>query len=82
MSIGIRIGNESCIDNIVGHVLVAVVKHEDGGLTIERDIQVNADSREDNDVVEGFIKAVEKKLAEALPVEPEAEPEVKIWVPA
>jgi hypothetical protein len=65
---------------VVGHILVAVQKHEDGSLTIERDIQVNANNVEDNAVVEDFIKKVQAKLDEALP-EPEVVPEAKLWVP-
>ena len=67
-------------DNVVGFMLVAVQKHQDDSLTIERDIRVCADNREDNDTVEAFIKELERKLDDVLP-EPEPVVEGNIWVP-
>jgi hypothetical protein len=65
--------------NVVGHVLVTVVKKEDGGLDVERVAGVNADSAEDNQIVTDFIKQVEAKVAELFPEDEQPKP--MIWVP-
>jgi hypothetical protein len=65
---------------VIGHVLALVVKNEDGGITLERDISVNADNAEDNQLTESVVKTIEAKLNEAFP-DPNKEPEPKIWVP-
>lgn len=68
--------------NVVGHVLVAVVKQPDGALSIERDIAVNCDSAEDNETVEQFVKGVERHISDILPEPEKAEEPSKIWVPS
>lgn len=67
--------------NVIGHVLALVVKGEDGSITLERDIAVNADSAEDNQLAEATVKAIEAKLNEAFP-DPNKQEQPKIWVPA
>lgn len=66
---------------VIGHVLALVVKGEDGSITLERDIAVNADSAEDNQLAEATVKAIEAKLNEAFP-DPNKQDPPKIWVPA
>ena len=51
-------------DNVIGHVLVAVVKKSDGGLDVERVVGVNADSVEDSQIVGDFIKQVNDKISD------------------
>jgi hypothetical protein len=58
-----------------------VVKGEDGSITLERDIAVNADNAEDNQLAEATVKAIEVKLNEAFP-DPNKPEQPKIWVPA
>jgi hypothetical protein len=67
-------------DGVIGHVLALVVKGEDGSITLERDIAVNADSAEDNQLAEATVKEIEAKLNEAFP-DPNKEPEPKLWLP-
>lgn len=69
------------LENVIGHVIVAVQKHGDKSLTIERDVAVNADTFEDNQIVEDFVKKVQAELDKVLP-EPKPIAEPKIWVPA
>jgi hypothetical protein len=66
---------------VIGHVLALVVKGEDGSISLERDIAVNADSAEDNQLAEATVKAIEAKLNEAFP-DPNKQEPPKIWVPA
>ena len=66
--------------NVIGRVLALVVKSEDGEITLERDISVDADNAEDNALAEATVKVIEAKLNEAFP-DPNKEPESKIWVP-
>ena len=66
--------------NVIGHVIALVVKQEDGGITLERDIAVNADNFEDNQLAEQVVKDIEAKLNEAFPDPNKPEPS-KIWVP-
>lgn len=68
-------------ENVIGYVIAAVVKQEDGGITLERAIAVHADSSEDNELAESVIKTIERKLAEAFPDPNKPEPS-KLWVPA
>jgi hypothetical protein len=65
---------------VIGHVLALVVKSEDGGVTLERDICVSADNAEDNQLAESVVKDIEAKLNEAFP-DPNKKPESSIWVP-
>ena len=67
-------------ENVVGYVIAAVVKQEDGGLTLERDIAVNADNAEDNDLAESVVKRIERKLNEEFPDPNQPEPS-RLWVP-
>jgi hypothetical protein len=67
-------------DGVVGHVIALVVKGKDGSITLERDIAVNADNAEDNELAELVVKAIEAKLNEAFPDPNKPEPS-KIWVP-
>jgi hypothetical protein len=67
---------------VIGYVVAAVVKREDGSITLERDIAVNADNAEDNELAESVVKTIERKLNEAFPDPNKQEPEAKIWVPA
>lgn len=64
--------------NVIGYVIAAVVKHDDGGITLERDISVSSDNREDNQLAESVVKTIEEKLNEAFP-DPNQQP--KLWVP-
>lgn len=81
MAIQISIGT-SDIDHAdyytaVGHAIVIVVKGKDGSLDIVREVGINADSAEDNQIVGDFIHQVEDKLAEIF----DAKEEPKIWTP-
>jgi len=66
--------------SVIGHVLAMVVRSEDGAITLERAIAVNADNAEDNELAESVVKTVERKLNEAFPDPSKQEPS-KIWVP-
>jgi hypothetical protein len=66
---------------VIGHVLALVVRQSDGSITLERDIAVNADNIDDNEVAESVVKTIERKLNEAFPDPNKQEPEVKLWVP-
>ena len=68
-------------ESVVGHVVVAVLKKEDGSLIIERASGVNAEPGEDGEIVLDFIKSVDAKLSEVLPQE-EVAPEPKLWLPS
>ena len=67
-------------DGVIGHVIALVIKGEDGGITLERDIAVNADNFEDNQLAEQVVKDIEAKLNEAFPDPNKPEPS-KIWMP-
>lgn len=67
-------------ENVIGYVIAAVVKHEDGGITLERDIAVNADNPEDNELAESVVKTIEAKLNEAFP-DPNRPQPSKLWIP-
>ena len=69
------------LDNVIGYVIAAVVKQDDGGITLEREIAVHADNAEDNELAESVVKTIERKLNEAFPDPSKPEPS-KIWVPA
>ena len=71
----------ACFRNVIGHVVAAVVKGDDGSITLERAIAVNADNDEDNQLAESVVKTIEAKLNEAFPDPNKPEPS-KIWVPA
>lgn len=80
---GYQDGTVSRYDNVIGHVLVMVVKQEDGSVTLEREIAVNADSFEDNQLAEATVKEIEGKFNEFLP-KPEFvvyDENPKIWIP-
>ena len=66
--------------NVIGHVIALVVKKEYGGITLERDIAVNADNFEDNQLAEQVVKDIGAKLNEAFPDPNKPEPS-KIWMP-
>ena len=68
-------------ENVIGYVLAAVVKHEDGGITLEREIAVHADNAEDNQLAESVVRTIEGKLNEAFPDPNKPEPS-KLWVPS
>ena len=68
-------------ENVIGYVIAAVVKQDDGGITLEREIAVHADNAEDNELAESVVKTIERKLNEAFPDPSKPEPS-KIWVPA
>ena len=69
-------------ENVIGYVIAAVVKHpEDGGVTLEREVAVYADSAEDNELAESVVKTIEAKLNEAFPDPNKPEPS-KLWVPS
>jgi hypothetical protein len=70
---------------VVGYALVEVRRKDGGELAIEFDVKVDCDSKEDGELVLGFIKKIESKVKEALPKPefmkyPEV-PEAKLWVP-
>lgn len=65
---------------VIGHVLALVVRDEDGRISLERDIAVNADNFEDNQLAEETVKRIEAKLNEAFPDPNKPEPS-KLWVP-
>lgn len=65
---------------VIGHVIAAVVKNDDGSITLERDIAVNVDSFEDNELVEHVIKDIEAALNSVFPDPNKPQPS-KIWVP-
>ena len=67
-------------ENVIGRVLALVVKHPDGGITLERDIAVSADNADDNELAEAVVKTIESKLNEAFSDPSKPEPP-KIWVP-
>lgn len=66
-------------ENVIGRVLALVVKHPDGGITLERDIAVSADNANDNELAEATVKAIEAKLNEAFPDPNQQQP--TLWVP-
>ena len=66
--------------NVIGRVLALIVRHEDGGITIERDIAVTADNAEDNELAERVVKDLQTKLEELFPDPNKPEPS-KLWVP-
>ena len=68
-------------ENVIGYVIAAVVKQEDGGITLEREVAVHADNAEDNSLAESVVKTIENKLNEAFPNPNQQEPEAKLWVP-
>lgn len=65
-------------ENVIGRVLALVVKHPDGGITLERDVAVSADNAEDNELAEATVKAIEAKLNEAFP---DPNQQSTLWVP-
>jgi hypothetical protein len=68
--------------NVIGHVIAVVVKNpETGEISLERDIAVNADSFDDNELAEATVKTIERKLNEAFPDPNKRESEAKLWVP-
>lgn len=69
------------ISQTMGYVIAAVVKQNDGGITLEREVAVHADNAEDNELAESVVKTIERKLNEAFPDPSKPEPS-KIWVPA
>jgi hypothetical protein len=72
----------SAWNNVIGHVIAVVIKNpETGEISLERDIAVNADSFEDNELAEATVKTIERKLNEAFPDPNKQEPETKLWVP-
>lgn len=70
----------SCTENVIGYVIAAVVKHDDGKITLEREISVNTDDVIDNQLAESVVKTIEAKLNEAFPDPNKPEPS-KLWVP-
>lgn len=68
-------------ENIIGHVIAMVIKGEDGSVTLERLVAVNADTAEDNELAESVVKTIERKLNEAFPDPNQQVPEPKLWVP-
>ena len=66
---------------VIGHVIAVVVRTPDGSITLERDIAVNADNIDDNDLAEATVKTIERKLNEAFPDPNQQVPEAKLWVP-
>jgi hypothetical protein len=70
----------SCTENVIGYVIAAVVKHDDGKITLEREISVNTDDVIDNQLAESVVKKIEAKLNEAFPDPYKPEPS-KLWVP-
>ena len=67
--------------NVIGHVVaVVVLDPETSEISLERDIAVNADSFEDNQLAESVVKTIEGKLNEAFPDPNKPEPS-KLWVP-
>ena len=85
MSVSVKIeqNNDQILayDNVIGYVLAAVVKGDDGSITLERGISVHADAYEDNELTESVVKTIERKLNEAFPDPNKQEEEPKIWVP-
>jgi hypothetical protein len=67
-------------ENVIGYVIAAVVKHDDGKITLEREISVNTDDVIDNQLAESAVKTIEAKLNEAFPDPNKPEPS-KLWVP-
>lgn len=65
---------------VIGHVIAVVVRHPDNSITLERDLAVNADNSDDNDVAESVVKTIERKLNEAFPDPKQPEPG-RLWVP-
>ena len=78
MAIQVAAGN-TIWTNVIGHVLALVVRGEDGSITLERDIAVNPDSAEDNQLAESVVKTIERKLNEAFPDPNKKTP--RLWVP-
>lgn len=70
-----------CFRNVIGHVVAAVIKNDDGSITLERAIGVKADTKEDNDLAESVVKTIERKLNEAFPDPNKQQEEPKLWVP-
>jgi len=67
-------------ENVIGRVLALVVKGDDGSISLERDLSVNADNFDDNQLAEATVKTLEAKLNESFP-NPNKQEEPKIWVP-
>jgi hypothetical protein len=65
---------------VIGYVIAAVVKHDDGKITLEREISVNTDDVIDNQLAESAVKTIEAKLNEAFP-DPNKQKPSKLWVP-
>lgn len=77
----IFLGNEILfLENVIGYVIAAVIRHENGSISLERDIAVNADNFEDNQLAESVVKKIEAKLNEEFPDPNKPEPS-KLWVP-
>lgn len=86
MSTSIAIGKTDESDRqifigVIGYVIAAIVKGEDGAVTLERAIAVEADSFEDNQLAETVVKTIEAKLNEAFP-DPNKPKPSKLWVPS
>ena len=68
-------------ESVIGYVIACVVKNPaDGGITLEREVAVHADSFDDNQLAEETVKRIEAKLNEAFPDPNKPEPS-KLWVP-
>lgn len=84
MSVSVKVeGNSDQIlayDNVIGYVLAAVVKGDDGSITLERGVAVYADTYEDNELTESVVKTIERKLNEAFP-DPNKQEQPQIWLP-
>ncbi len=74
-------GLVSELNSAIGYVVAAVIKHNDGAISLERDIAVNADSFDDNELAEATVKTIERKLNEAFPDPNQKVPESKLWIP-
>ena len=81
MAIQVAAGNTFWY-SVIGHVIAVVVKNpETGEISLERDIAVNADSFDDNELAEATVKTIERKLNEAFPDPNQKVPESKLWIP-
>lgn len=67
-------------ENVIGYVIAAVVRHDDGGITLEREIAVHADNAGDNQLAEQVVRDIQAKLEEIFPDPNKPQPS-KLWVP-
>lgn len=73
-------GQQTVYDSVIGYVVAAVVKNIDSSISLEREIVVEANTAEDNELAEQVVKDIETALNSVFPDPNKPEPS-KLWMP-